>query len=798
MSIFRQSVANTLAEEPHSISGSDTADRILTEQIKLAYTQAFSGFVVTLLAAVVLVAVLWQVVGHTLLLGWLALMALITLSRYALVRSYQQTENPSERLDRWRLLLTVGAAFAGLGWGLAGTLLFPVDAVFHQIFLAFLLGGMVATALPYLVAVKPAYIAFLLTSLLPFAGLLWTQGERSYAIMGMLVLVFAAAMWAAARAINATVTRSLQSRFENVDLIQSLSAAKAALDREKKLAQLTLKSIGDGVITTDLVGTVEYINPVAERLTGWSNDEACGLPLSKVFKLVDETTGQVITDPVKPCLDEGRSFRLSEHTLLVHRDENQESSVEVAVSPIHDRELKGDGTVLVFHDVTEIRGIARRMSYQASHDSLTGLVNRQEFEFRLNGALETACNHGRHHAICYLDLDEFKVVNDTCGHIAGDELLRQLAAALQSGVRESDTLARLGGDEFGVLLEGCPLERAERVAEGLRQIVQNFRFAWEDRVFDIGISIGLVPIDADSGSFTEVMTAADAACYQAKDGGRDRIHVQELDDETVAQRHGALQWAGRIDEALKGDRIELYSQQAMPLSAKAQAHHYSEILLRMHDEEGAPIPTAAFLPAAKRYNLMPTIDRWVIRKFCSFVNDVQLCSEDRIEVFAINLSGQSLSDESFLDFVVDQLEHHGVDPRNLCFEITETAAIANLTRAMRFITVLKEKGAHFALDDFGSGLSSFAYLKNLQVDYLKIDGSFIRDTEDDPVDYAMVEIINQIGHVMDIRTIAKSVEQKSVLTKLKELGVDYAQGFEIARPAPLAEYLGHIPERRVS
>ncbi|MEE9596355.1 MAG: EAL domain-containing protein [Acidiferrobacterales bacterium] len=809
--------AITKTRDPDRIA--DRARNVIVEQVGLLYSQATGGLIVTLLCSILVVAVLWDVVARELLLGWFSFIAFITLGRYLLVRKYRRATGVVEDIDRWRALFVLGAAAAGVAWGLAGTFFFSEDSVFHQVFLAFLLGGIVAGAAPYLASVISAYIAFSFPTLLPFAVLLIAKGGNVYPFMGIMVLVFASAMAATGKAMHATITRSLQLRFENLKSIDQISNAKIevertnaelqaeieehkqaqiALHREKELAQVRLASIGDGVITTHLDGTVEYLNPVAEQLTGWLDADTRGQPLSKVLKLIDETTRQALPDPVRLCLNEGASVRLPGHTLLIHRNEDRECSIEVTVGPIRDRDLQDVGIVLVFHDVTEMRGVARKMSYQASHDALTGLINRHEFELRLTEALESARNDDRQHAMCYLDLDQFKIVNDMCGHVAGDELLRQLAAQLQIGVRETDSLGRLGGDEFGVLLQGCPMDKAKMIAEGLRQIVRDFRFAWQERVFEVGVSIGLVPITSESGSLTEVLSAADSACYVAKGHGRDRIHVYQPDDTMLAGRHGERQWVSRIGEALEENRFVLYQQKAMPLSGKAERRAYSEILIRMLDKNSEPISTAAFLPAAHRYNLMPTIDRWVLRAFCAFMRGAQGSSQTDIGLYAINLSGQSLSDERFLDFVVDQLRQNSIAPENICFEISETAAIANLTRAMRFISVLKDMGCLFALDDFGSGLSSFAYLKNLQVDFLKIDGSFIKDTTNEPVDYAMVKIINQIGHVMNILTIAESVEQKSVLVKLKELGVDYAQGFEITEPTPLNEYIQAVPKKRLS
>ncbi len=815
----KQSAARTPPVSGGRGDADDTDLRVLAEQVRLLYAQAGRGFIISILISAFLVAGLWNVVNYELLLAWFGFMVLVTVGRFVLVRVYRRTPVPETEVRRWLRLFGVGAGCAGIGWGLAGTVLFPAGFVFQQAFLAFLLGGMAAGAAPYLSAVIGVYVAFLLPALLPLAVLLLLQGGEIYVFMGLIMLVFTGAMLTIGRAIHVTIKDSLSLRFENIALIEDLSNAQKEANRanaelemeieerkraqtslllEKELAQVTLKAIGDGVITANMDGAVEYVNPVAEQLIGWSNTEAHGVSLRQVLKLVDETTQKAVPDPVQQCLEEKRSVRLSGHTVLVHRDGDQEFSVEVTVSPINDHDLHGIGTVLVLHEATEIRGMARRMSYQASHDALTGLVNRHEFELRLTRALQKARTEDRQHALCYLDLDQFKAVNDMCGHVAGDALLRQLAAELQQGVRESDTLARLGGDEFGVLLEGCPLDQAKKIADGLRQIVQNFRFAWADRIFEVGVSIGVVPITKDGGNIAEVLSMADSACYVAKNRGRDRVHVHGPDDQVMEQRLGEMQWVSRIARAIEQDRIDLYGQQAMPLSAKASRHDYAEVLIRMQDENGEHVPTTAFLPAAKRYNLMPIIDRWVTRKVCVFIREVRAVTSKDLGILAINLSGQSLSDERFLDFVVDQLHQNSIAPENICFEITETAAIANLTHVKRFIATLKAMGCRFALDDFGSGLSSFAYLRNLQVDYLKIDGRFIRDSINDPVDYGMVKIVHQIGDVMNIQTIAEHVEQKNVLTKLKELGVDYAQGFEIAEPAPLEECVSIISEQRMS
>jgi diguanylate cyclase (GGDEF)-like protein/PAS domain S-box-containing protein len=563
--------------------------------------------------------------------------------------------------------------------------------------------------------------------------------------------------------------------------ITSRRAAEEALRSEKERAQVTLASIGDGVITTDVTGRIDYLNPVAEQLTGWDVDETRARPLTDVFQLIHEATRQPLENPVARCLRDGRITGFTEHSLLIRRD-GREFAIEHSAAPILNRTGEITGVVLAFSDVTANRAMARQINFQASHDSLTGLINRREFESRLEAALASARAGEGPHGLCYLDLDQFKIVNDTCGHIAGDELLRQLASHLLTRVRDTDTVARLGGDEFGVLLERCSLDEAQNIADGLRHAVRDFRFVWDERVYEVGVSIGLVPIVTESGSLTDVLSAADSACYVAKDHGRNRIHLYQPDDKILAQRHGEMQWVSRLTQAFEENRFLLYYQPIQPLMAREPGAPFCEILLRMWDEQGQLVLPPAFLPAAERYNLMPTIDRWVVRRTLALLEAGRSPFQHPDSTCSINLSGQTLGDAQFLDFVVDQIDHHGVNPARICFEVTETAAIANLTGALRFIMILRGMGCRFALDDFGSGLSSFAYLKALQVDYLKIAGNFVRTMAENPIDHAMVESINQIGHVMGIKTVAEDVENRAILAKLETLGVDYAQGSETGRP----------------
>ena len=435
----------------------------------------------------------------------------------------------------------------------------------------------------------------------------------------------------------------------------------------------------------------------------------------------------------------------------------------------------------------ERRQVDKQLSYQASHDTLTGLVNRREFEYRAERLLSTIKQDNSEHALCFMDLDQFKVVNDTCGHTAGDEMLRQLGSVLTVTVRHRDTLARLGGDEFGVLMEHCSLDDAHRVATSLQKAIQDYQFLWEGSSFKVGVSIGLVPITPVTIDLNELLKDADAACYMAKDKGRNCIHVYHAEDLESTQRHGEMQWATRITQALEEDKFCLYAQPIVPLDGSSDKHY--EFLIRMMDEQGKTIPPGAFLPAAERYSLISKIDHWVIEHAFGLLADNPVFLK-QVSFCSINISGQSLSDSEILEFIITQLDKSGIQGEKICFEITETAAISNLNRATKFISTLKELGCRFALDDFGSGLSSFAYLKNLPVDYLKIDGMFVKDIVDDPIDHAMVKSINEIGHVMGMHTIAEFVENDVIKGMLKEIGVNYAQGYGIGKSLPLDELLG--------
>jgi len=563
--------------------------------------------------------------------------------------------------------------------------------------------------------------------------------------------------------------------------------AETRVFEEKERAQVTLQSIGDGVITTDADGVVDYINPVAQDLTGWDKREARGETIESLMTLINEHTRATVDNPVTRCLKEGRVITLADNSVLINKL-GHEVAIQDSAAPIRDRMGNVVGAVMVFHDVSEESRLFRKLSYQASHDTLTGLINRQEFENCLVSTMDRARSQpDETHALLYIDLDQFKVVNDTFGHTAGDELLRQIAEVVQSNIRSSDVLARLGGDEFGILLERCSEERAMDVAEAIRAAVEEYRFQWKDAFIGARCSIGVVLVSSVSGDVASMMSFADVACYSAKDMGRNQTHLYE--DSDASTRHEEMKWVSRITRAVEDNRFELFYQPIVSINNSRQRSrgHY-ELLLRMRDENGELVGPDQFIPAAERYNLMSTLDRWVISQALSQLADRNPAADSAHFTLAINLSGTSLSENRFLGFVIEELKKQKLPDGAICFEITETAAISNLSRVIQFMQATKKLGCKFSLDDFGSGLSSFTYLKNLPVDYLKIDGQFISHIAEDTVDESMVKAISDVGRAMGIETIAERVETKEVFDKLGELGIEFAQGYFIARPTSVQTF----------
>ncbi|MEY4764019.1 MAG: hypothetical protein RI907_692 [Pseudomonadota bacterium] len=558
------------------------------------------------------------------------------------------------------------------------------------------------------------------------------------------------------------------------------------LAEKHELLRVTLMSIGDAVVTTDAMGRVRWLNPVAERMTGWRGTTAIDQPLTQVFVIHDELTGEALPCPVQHCLREGDVVPQQGLARLSSRD-GTSYGIEESAAPIRDNQGQVLGAILVFRDVTAQRELGREMSYRARHDPLTGLVNRSEFEHQAQALLQRARDDQSHHALMYIDLDQFKLVNDACGHAVGDALLKQVAQLLKGCVRAHDVLARLGGDEFGVLLERCTVEQGHRAAQTICDAMEDFRFVHEGRRFRIGASIGLAPLDGRWHTLAHAQQAADTACYAAKEAGRNRVHAWYDTDEALRARQGETQWATRLEQALDEHLFELHAQRIVALAPKPGQGLHAEVLLRLRGPDGQLIAPGAFLPAAERFHMASRIDRWVLREVVRLLSSHRL---DHLDTLAVNLSGQSIGDPAFHAFAEELLRDAGFDVRKLCLEVTETAVITRLDEARGFIEKLRALGVRIALDDFGAGASSFGYLKQLPVDCLKIDGQFVRNLTLDPLDQAAVRCFIDVARVLGLQTVAEFVDRPDTVEALRGLGVDFAQGYLFHRPEPVALALG--------
>ncbi|HEY0060824.1 MAG TPA: EAL domain-containing protein [Telluria sp.] len=566
--------------------------------------------------------------------------------------------------------------------------------------------------------------------------------------------------------------------------VSKLKHAELAAATEQERALVTLAAITDGVITISRAGQVISINPTAERLTGVTDADARWRPFHELLRFDEAEGAASIAAAVEGCLQEQQNLPRLPHLTMLSPD-GHHFTVETAVAPVRLADGQLIGAVVVLHDVTESKRLMRRLGFEASHDALTGLVNRREFETRLGRAIEHAQHAGGDTAaLLYMDLDQFKIVNDTCGHAAGDDLLKLLAASYAEHVRERDTLARIGGDEFALIVEHCHVEEALAVAQKILDATRNFRYACKGQLFQLGVSIGLTPIDNATASVEEALRRADHACYIAKERGRNRIHVHYKGDLDLAQRRSDMHWVTRLSHAFQHNQLQLYYQPIMALDEGETTQHY-EILLRLRNGSSGPIPPGVFLPAAERYDVILKIDRWVLRSTLEWL-DTHPEHTEQLGTCSINLSRRSLADPSFHKFAADLIDAAKVPANKLCFEITEHGAIADMQKTIAFIEALSARGCRFSLDDFGTGMTSFSYLKQLPVNFIKIDGSFIQMMSSSAVDFEMVRFTNDISHMMGRKTIAEYVSNPEILAQLREIGVDFAQGYCIGKPRPLA------------
>jgi diguanylate cyclase (GGDEF)-like protein/PAS domain S-box-containing protein len=562
--------------------------------------------------------------------------------------------------------------------------------------------------------------------------------------------------------------------------ITELKQAQDALANSQQRLQSLYDDTPSMFFTLGKDRTVKSVNAYGARQLGYQIDDLIGKPIHDLFYPDDH---HQLDSAINSCFTDLDSIQ---HWELRKKHKNGTTLWVKETARLVQDQAQNDQLFIVSEDISERHKLSQKLSYQASHDGLTGLINRHEFERRTQQLLDTVIDDDALHVMCYLDLDQFKIINDSCGHLAGDTLLKNISSLLNLKIRKGDILARLGGDEFGILMTHCSIEQAKKIADSVRQLIQDFNFVWQEKTYAIGVSIGIVTIDKNTDSITTIMGTVDAACYAAKDAGRNRIVVYNETDQELNQRRGDMNWVRRIQEAIDQNKFCLYSQKIVDVNPNSTSKPSYELLIRLREDDGEIIPPNAFLPAAERYNLATKIDQWVIQN--SFDWLVSLGPQiDDFKYCTINLSGNSLDDADFLEFVSFQIQQSKIPGNKICFEITETAAISNLAGAIKFIAELSKRGCFFALDDFGSGVSSFGYLKNLAVDFIKIDGGFVKDMAADAIDYAMVKSINDIAQVMGKKTIAEYVENDAIMACLKEIEVDYAQGYGIEKPQPIHE-----------
>ena len=788
---------------------------ILRKQADRLFEEALFSNLTVIGVSILIVTVLFDYLQSQslLLVGWSSAICLLSISRLAVLFLYKK-HNALFGLSAkgWMTLYTFLTGCVGTVWGLASIFYIVIDDIQINTLFYILISTVVAAAVPVLSAWFPTFLAYtipqlvLLTSMSLYQIQTVNVDKLAY-ILTVGFIAYYLLMFSMARRANQNLIKSLKLQESNQYLLTKLNdemlqreelikertkelslsndKLKASQEHMLKLSR-AVESSPNPILITDANGTIEYVNKRCEKLSGYTAVEMHGQRLEtyKSNKMpsafFDEIWHQTASEgqwsgEIENCRKDGSHYW-----------------VKLYLAAVYDDQKNINHYVAIYEDITESRKLAKKLSFQATHDNLTGLINRTEFERRLSMLVNDAQRIGTEHALCFLDLDQFKVINDTCGHIAGDELLRQLGSLLGGSTRKSDTLARLGGDEFAILVEDCELEKAEFIANEIKELVSQFQFIWETQVFTVGVSIGVTTITSATRNRTEALKQADSACYAAKNSGRNRVYVYQEQDQQLTAQKGEFKWVNEIKEALIEDRFELYAQPIVSTETEHLAMY--EVLVRLRSKAGQLFPPGAFLSSAERYNLSDRIDKWVVSHVFEWLEQ-HYHSLPHLNYLAINLSGASIGDEGMLAYIRTKLSAASFNQEMIKFEITETAAIANLKQAHHFINSVLALGCQFSLDDFGSGLSSFAYLKNLPVQSIKIDGMFVKDMHVDPLDYEMVKSINDIGHVMGLETIAEFVESEEIWQKLKAIGVNYGQGYHLGKPAPIDQILQYSENR---
>ena len=779
-----------------------TIDRF--QYLRHIYRQMPVGIALTVFCSTLIAWLIRFQVPNYLLVPWLIFITSTSGLHIFLIREFNKKRSHIGTSSNWSVYNTFLCAIAALSWGVGSLLFFPfLSPVMQMVFLGILTIYVIAS-LPVMAALYSSYLLFIsvIAAFLLLCFLIQPIENKIAAILALtstyVFLTIIAGYFNRSLLGAFSLAIKLKDNFhylydlneltrvDNIQLRKRITEhthKQNQLISEKEHAEITLQSIGEGVITTDTEGYVIYINPVAELLTGWKTEQASGEYITELFEVINEITRVKVDDPVRECLSSNKEINSTDHTILVRKDK-QEYYIDYSVTPIRNKQNVITGAVLVFRDVTDKRIMARDLIWQASHDALTGLINRREFENRLIKLLNSTTTPDRQHALCYIDLDQFKIVNDSCGHMAGDALLEKISKKLRSKTRETDTLARLGGDEFGVILYSCSLEKARLIAESFRRQIEQIDFTWQGKHFRVGMSIGIVPITEDTNDISELLQLADMACYMAKDAGRNQVHIYNKSDQKIMQRHGEMQWVDAIQDALERERLVLYVQEIRS-TKKTVKTTACEVLLRLKQDEKLDISADKFLKTAERYHLLPKLDKWVI-KACFEMLSYGHPILNQTDIISINISDQSIADNRITDYIIKLAGEYEVKPEKICFEIDETTLINNPTAVNRFINILYDWGFHFALDNFSFGLKLLDQINQLNLDYIKINGYLSGESSQIKINSTAIDSMNKLCHLMGIKTVAKFVTDDDNLKSLTTMGVDYIQGFVISRPVPLA------------
>lgn len=751
-------------------------------QVQLVLMQARRAAVVNLLLGAGVTGVFRNELSFAQVVGWYFMLATACALRWFTASGY--LDKPLQGAN-WLLAHQVSVVATGLLWGGSTSWLGRDAPYLHNVFLTFVLAGNASGAIPLMAPLPGLYRCYLLSAAAPVLLDFLSRNEEHYRLMAFMIGLFCLVLDFTARNYHRALSTALSLDQTNARLVDELSRSNGALQSEvseRRRSEARFRGAFDdapiGLSLCDAEGRIVEVNQALCTLSGYTEHELLKLRLAHLFHAGPRGPEDV------DALHDGLAGAFPSARRIITRA-GATRWVSVSASALTYDSDATAYSIIQIQDITHMLEMSKQLRYQARHDDLTGLLNRREFEQRVASAIQTADEENVEHAIAYLDLDLFKVINDTCGHAAGDQLLRTIAGIIRQRIRLADCVARIGGDEFVLLMERCTVEQAQRITTAIRKALEDLSFPWGDKRFKVTASIGLVPIVGRGETVSDILSAADAACFMAKEQGRNRVHTSLRTDTELLSRQGEMDWVTRINEALDDARFELMFQAIEPSTAGHLRGLHFEFLIRMRDTDGRLFGPGAFLAAAERYHVITHIDRWVVDAACAWLRGLGGRAGE-VELCAINLSGQSLTNEDFLQFTLNQLRALGANASRVCFEITETTAITNLAEAQRFITELKTLGCKFALDDFGSGLSSFGYLKALPVDYLKIDGQFVKDIANDPIDYAMVRSMNEIGKLLGKQTIAEFVENDEIRAKLAEIGVDYVQGYGIAMPRPLA------------